>query len=258
MDNAMVQDLLDNFVMKNETNFDRVSNENPILYKAVVDALDFLSTRFGSNVQVPKKEESKILEILSFKVGDTFIDTNEPLKILRIKEIAEYFLFYESANEVLNITNKEAEDKFKSGRWVKVEPKSADDEIKIGDIFQDTIDDKFIVKVTGIEVNEYEFEKISDENFNFTFEKSMVEAKIKDGIWKRVTELEVFDILYPKKVTKTTSVTKTKKATLSKEIKELKEAIDGLEAVENFLEDDEKKELTELRKKLSDLQQKNS
>ena len=260
MDNAMVQDLLDNFVMKNETNFDRVSNENPILYSAVIDALDFLSNRFGSSKNIPQKEV-KSEEDLPFKVGDTFIKAQNPSTIYEVDDILNHtasFKFSEGNGFAFNLSIEDAKESFESGKFVKVEPKSADNKIKVGDIFQDTIDDKFIVKLTDIKVNEYEFEKISDENFNFTFEKSMVEAKIKDGIWKRVTELEVFDILYPKKVTKTTSVTKTKKATLSKEIKELKEAIDGLEAVENFLEDNEKKELAELRKKLSDLQQKNS
>lgn len=326
MDNAMVQDLLDNFVMKNETNFDRVSNENPILYSAVIDALDFLSNRFGSSKNIPQKEV-KSEEDLPFKVGDTFIKAQNPSTIYEVDDILNHtasFKFSEGNGFAFNLSIEDAKESFESGKFVKVEPKSADNKIKVGDIFQDTIDDKFIVKLTDIKVNEYEFEKISDENFNFTFDKAMVEAKVKDGIWKRVepksaddeiklgdlfqdssddqtifrvfdiksgevyfektwdgkfafkfvkdkvrqkvkngdwkkvTEVEVFDILYPKKVTKATSVTKTKKATLSKEIKELKEAIDGLEAVENFLEDNEKKELAELRKKLSDLQQKNS
>ena len=66
----------------------------------------------------------------------------------------------------------------------------------------------------------------------------------------------MFDILYPKK--ETASVKKPKKTSVSKEIKELKETIEGLEAVKDFLDDGEKFELAELKKKLSDLEQKNS
>ena len=263
MDNAMVQDLLDNFVMKNEKNFDRVSNENPILYNAVIEALDFLSNRFGTSKNIPQKEV-KVEEELPLKVGDNFIYVENPSIVFKVLSFSGDTMFFVDAEKgdnsfrfgtSIDVVSKNLE----IGKLVKVEPKSAEEEIKLGDLFQDTSDDQTIFRVSdfnGNSGNLVDFVKTWDGNFAFRFDKDKVRQKVKNGDWKKVTELEVFDILYPKK--ETTSVTKTKKATLSKEIKELKEAIDGLEAVENFLEDDEKKELAELRKKLSDLQQKNS
>ena len=260
MDNAMVQDLLDNFVMKNEKNFDRVSNENPILYNAVIEALDFLSNRFGTSKNIPQKEV-KAEEDLPFKVGDTFIKAQNPSTIYEVDDILNHnasFKFSEGNGFAFNLSIEDAKESFESGKFVKVEPKSAEEEIKVGDLFQDTADDKTIFKVSDINDNSVYFEKTWDGMFAFVKGKKQVKEKVKYGVWRKVTELEVFDILYPKKVTKATSGKKPKKTSVSKEIKELKEAIEGLEAVENFLEDDEKKELAELRQKLSDLEQKNS
>jgi hypothetical protein len=197
MNKAMVQDLLDNFVMKNEKNFDRVSDENPILYNAVIDALDFLSVRFGTGVHNPKieKEDKK----LPFKVGDRFIDTQDPSTILVVNEILNHitnFKYEEGDGFAFSTFIEDATDNFESGKWVKVEPKSIDEEIKV------------------------------------------TEAVQEQPIAK--------------------SVKTPKKTSTSKEIKELKEAIEGLETAFDYLEDDEKTQLEELRQKLSQLQQKKS
>jgi len=56
MDKEQAQDILDDFVMRNDSDIDRVSKENPILYNALIDGLDFLSRKFGTGVQTPKIE----------------------------------------------------------------------------------------------------------------------------------------------------------------------------------------------------------
>lgn len=261
MDKAQVQDILDDFVVKNESNFDRVSNENPILYNAIVDAMDFLSNRFGTGKNIPQKEVKAEEEKLHLKVGDNFIYVNNPSIVFKVVSFSDDNMFFVDVEKgdnsfrfgtSIDVVAKNLE----IGKLVKVEPKSAEEDIKLGDLFQDTADDKTIFRVLDINGEDVDFVKTWDDNFAFIFDKDKVRKKVSDGEWRKVTELEVFDILYPKK--ETTSVKKPKKTSVSKEIKELKEAIEGLEAVENFLEDDEKKELAELRQKLSDLQQKNS
>jgi hypothetical protein len=199
MDKAMVQDLLDNFVMKNEKNFDRVSDENPILYNAVIDALDFLSVRFGKGVHNPKieKEDKK----LPFEVGDYFINDFDPpivFKIIHFKDNYIGFVEAEKGDSSFGFSTEigQAVNNFESGKWVKVEPKSIDEEIKITEAVQE--------------------QPISK------------------------------------------SVKTPKKTSTSKEIKELKEAIEGLETAFDYLEDDEKTQLEELRQKLSQLEQKKS
>lgn len=469
MDKAQVQDILDDFIVKNESNFDRVSDENPILYNAVIDALDFLSSRFGTGVHTPKvvKEEVKVEENLPFKVGDTFLSKSlEPPIIFKIIDLTDSevrFVDVEEGDSSFRFGTGigEAVNNFEIGKWVKVEPKSVDnkakvgdrfvvmpdayivlnadtylyeitgitdtivsiryfafgdvqdidiqlsdfnysienghyvivrekdvffdyinmdeyniisfepffvkynkgweqtyeipndnfaklvaskkliklsnkktttpqikdeikvgdifqdsaddqtnfkvlsvgdenvfleklwngesvtmlknnfkkrvdtgslikvtektqaqpqEEIKIGDLFQDTADDQTIFRVSdfnGNKGNLVDFVNAWDGKFAFRLDKDKVRQKVKYGEWRRVTEQEVSSILYPK-TTKTASVKKPKKTSLSKEIKELKETIEGLEAVKDFLDDGEKFELAELRKKLYDLEQKNS
>jgi hypothetical protein len=218
MDKAMVQDLLDNFVMKNEKNFDRVSDENPILYNAVIDALDFLSVRFGKGVHNPKieKEEPKIeKEKVSLNVGDYFINDFDPPIVFKIIDFMDSGIGFVEAEKGDNSFRfgtgiGEAVSNFESGKWVKVEPQIKENfDIKLGDLFQDSSDDQTIFKVSDINGNDVDFVKTWDDNFVFTFDKDKVERKVKNGDWKKVTEIEVFDILYPKK----TSV-KTPKKTI--------------------------------------------
>ncbi len=51
MENQEVQEVIDNFVMKNSANFERVSNENPKLYDALIGAVNFLSLKYGTQGQ---------------------------------------------------------------------------------------------------------------------------------------------------------------------------------------------------------------
>jgi len=264
MDKAQVQDILDDFIVKNESNFDRVSDENPILYNAVIDALDFLSSRFGTGVHTPKvvKEEIKVEEKLPLKVGDYFINKAlEPPIIFKIIE------FTDNDSQVVFVDADYGDSSFRfsagvfemvnnisSGKWVKVEPKSVEGIVKVGDIFQDSADEESRFKVLKINNDTIDLARLWNGEI-YSTQLNRIEDRIKKGTLIKVTEKTQAQ---PQQVTKTASVKKPKKASASKEIRELKEAIEGLEAVEEFLEDEEKRELAELRKKLSDLKQKNS
>jgi hypothetical protein len=48
LDREQVQDLLDDFVISNDSDIERVSNENKALYDAVIAGLTLLSNRFGT------------------------------------------------------------------------------------------------------------------------------------------------------------------------------------------------------------------
>ena len=246
MNKAMVQDLLDNFVMKNETNFDRVSDENPILYNAVIDALDFLSVRFGTGVHIPKieKEEPKIeKDKYSFNVGDYFINSDDPTIIFKIIEFTD--------NEVIFVDSDKGDNSFRfswgvfemanniaSGQWVKVEPKSIDEDIKEGDILQDSADDQTNFKVLLIGNDLIDLEKLWNGE-TYSTKLKTIKDRVKKGSLIKITEAEFLLIL-------------------QQQTKELKEAIEGLETAFDYLEDDEKTQLEELRQKLSQLQQKKS
>jgi len=48
LDKEQVQDLIDDFVISNDSDIERVSNENKALYDAVIAGLTLLSNRFGT------------------------------------------------------------------------------------------------------------------------------------------------------------------------------------------------------------------
>jgi hypothetical protein len=48
LDKEQVQDLIDDFVMSNDSDIERVSKENKALYDAVIAGLTLLSNRFGT------------------------------------------------------------------------------------------------------------------------------------------------------------------------------------------------------------------
>jgi len=259
MNKAMVQDLLDNFVMKNEKNFDRVSDENPILYNAVIDALDFLSVRFGTGVHIPKieKEEPKIeKEKVSLNVGDYFInnalETPIVFKIVDFMDSGIGFVDAEKGGNSFRFSTGvgEAVSNFESGKWVKVEPKSIDDDIKEGDILQDSADDQTKFKVLLIGNDLIDLEKLWNGE-TYSTKLKIIKDRVKKGSLIKITEA-----VQEQPISK--SVKTPKKTSTSKEIKELKEAIEGLETAFDYLEDDEKTQLEELRQKLSQLQQKKS
>jgi hypothetical protein len=61
LDKEKVQDLIDDFVINNVEQINDVATENPVLYDAVIDALNLLSKKFGTlqSVNVPKPAAPK-------------------------------------------------------------------------------------------------------------------------------------------------------------------------------------------------------
>lgn len=81
LDKDSVQGLLDDFVLQNDGDIDRISKQNPQLYDAVIAALDLLSTKFGTGqtpiakeriVEEPIIEEEKKEEYGKELVGKKF------------------------------------------------------------------------------------------------------------------------------------------------------------------------------------------
>jgi hypothetical protein len=77
MEKERLQELLDSFVVNNETNIENVAVENPLLYDAVINTLSFLSSKFGTSKEIKKLTEEEIeakrpKKELPFKVGDVY------------------------------------------------------------------------------------------------------------------------------------------------------------------------------------------
>jgi len=123
MDRVQVQEVLDDFIIKNDQQIDRVSSENPLLYNAVIDALDYLSGRFGTGVHIPKvekKAEKKVEE--DIKLGDLFIDSEDDQTIFRVIDINGEDVDFEKTwdnNFAFTFSKEKVRQKIEDGEWVK-------------------------------------------------------------------------------------------------------------------------------------------
>jgi len=75
-----VQDLIDDFVVSNVEQINDVATSNPILYDAVIDALNLLSRKFGNvqTINVPKPAEPKQITLNPLVVmGAVFVQVKE-------------------------------------------------------------------------------------------------------------------------------------------------------------------------------------
>ena len=80
LDKEKVQDLIDDFVINNVEQINDVANENPVLYDAVIDALNLLSKKFGTlqSVNVPKPAAPKANALNPIvQEGAVFIDIKD-------------------------------------------------------------------------------------------------------------------------------------------------------------------------------------
>jgi len=63
-----IQNILDEFILKNDADLERVSTENPLLLKSVLDVVDVLSKKFGTGktteVSKPEPVEEKSEEVI--------------------------------------------------------------------------------------------------------------------------------------------------------------------------------------------------
>jgi hypothetical protein len=108
MQKEEVQEVIDNFVMKNSANFERVSNENPKLYDALIGAVNFLSLKYGTQGETvvsepiivePQSEPQPIVEEIPIVVQQApeVLESEESLSeedlkaaIKSLKPLAEF------------------------------------------------------------------------------------------------------------------------------------------------------------------------
>jgi hypothetical protein len=124
-----VQDLIDDFVVSNVEQINDVSISNPILYDAVIDALNLLSRKFGNvqTINVPKPAAPQAITMLNplIKLGAQFKDTRpNKLNTFKISEIDfdEDFVTSTDLNDnyLTSDTFSRANDNIKRGIWEPV------------------------------------------------------------------------------------------------------------------------------------------
>ena len=146
LDKEQAQGIIDDFVFSNDTELGNIATQNKALFDATINALDFLSKRFGTAQEISKDRVLKMVTVqdeLTFKVGDIFRKKNSNDKGFKIKEIdGEKFVFESLTSNMVNsdlYTTSEANKKLKDGNWEKVE----------GEILPFKVGDKFNFKTVG-------------------------------------------------------------------------------------------------------------
>ena len=92
LDKEQAQGIIDDFVFSNDTELHKIAGENKALFNATINALDFLSKKFGTGQEISKDRVLQMAEVikvdeLPFKVGDKFKVKNEDNSGYIIKEI---------------------------------------------------------------------------------------------------------------------------------------------------------------------------
>jgi hypothetical protein len=208
-----VQDLIDDFVVNNVDQINEVSNTNPILYDAVIDALNLLSRKFG-NVQTinvpkpaapiqPETPKGTTLNPLVY-VGakftgqenkNTFIVNNVDLKdkhgnvnVTKLETQTDYNLTFVFVNELIE-----------SGEWV---PKKEDTQ----DIISINVGLNPVVQVgakfTGQNNETYTIIDIDSQNSRVTYQQSG-KATIYPTTFDNVNSYILHGLWVPKKQNKT-------------------------------------------------------
>lgn len=141
METTQVDSIIQDFVLRNDAELEKAQSENPQLYDAVIDALNFLSQKFGSGEKLeakPKPPQTSIsVSATSVNVGDRFFGREGSVifKVREIKDDAVYlvleyeetksnnlgFIYLYSKDEIQEqiLTGKlKIIPEFKEGDWV--------------------------------------------------------------------------------------------------------------------------------------------
>lgn len=159
LDKSKVDDLLVDFVVRNQSDLQSNQKENPALYDAVLSALSVLARKFGSGQvladPVPASfytdPEPDVIPSnpLNFEVGDVFdrkgaIGIKFFIKQINIESDKVLIANLENENDVLDYSIGEVENKFNKKIWLKTgdkfmplpnKPASKPMYFKVGDVF---------------------------------------------------------------------------------------------------------------------------
>jgi hypothetical protein len=194
-DKQKVQDLIDDFVVNNVDQINEVATENPVLYDAVIDALNLLSRKFGTiqAVNVPKPAAPQAMLNPLIKLGAQFKDTRpNKLNTFKISEIDfdEDFVTSTDLNDnyLTSDTFVRANDNIKRGIWepvVESKKITLDPSVVVGAKFRQEAGT--IIKIIDIQPNDnsydggtitYEREgKLALRNISFVYINTLIKNR---------------------------------------------------------------------------------
>jgi hypothetical protein len=272
LDKDQAQNIIDDFVMSNDSEFKRISFDNPQLFDASIMALDFLSKRFGKSEQMKKvvveemkeaKEEETSLDLLPFAIGEKYLSKNSDMileivafttdrdgeAMVKIKNVSDGGMGLLDVDTIVQSIN--------DGRWIKVQEILETLPFKVGDAYR-------LNKSQLI----FRIESINDDNVFVIYEDGLT-AIVKIESFKEAIKSGYYVLsptFNPNPNPSTSATTTTSGKTMSgdannkqflkkqKDIKKLEKEIDGLEALDDeFLDDDTKAYIIEKKKELEAL-----
>jgi len=284
LDKDKVQEYLDDFVIKNEDDINRVSSENPVLYNAIMDFVEVFSKKFGTAKTAemlarltPKKEEAvepekpkstqkrikniySLYEVKALSTPDKQVLTNEDgSKVYEYKDGVLYdtdpltgkrTTSYRMSNIILNI----------------LPPKEINQPalpFKVGDFFYHKDNKADHYKIIVMDDN-YVDVQLPNSSQTTSYGKDIVIQYFNSGTWVNMG----YPYLKRQPISATTPTEQVAPApdtapapetinSVEDEIKKLKEVIEGLELIAEF-DSEAADELKSLKKRMKDLKKKKS
>jgi hypothetical protein len=189
LDKEKVQDLIDDFVINNVEQINDVATENPVLYDAVIDALNLLSKKFGTlqSVNVPKPAAPKANALNPIvEEGAIFIDIKDnETKVEKINFQEEIVTFIRVDNKSpIKLKFSVVNDAIEKG-GIKLKEKPLNPLVKVGAQFEDK-DNSGNPLVTILEIDyDAQAVKFIRENYpnEIAYSFKVVNDIIEDGFW---------------------------------------------------------------------------
>jgi hypothetical protein len=155
LDKEIAQDLIDDFVLSNDVELNTISTQNPVLFDATLNALNFLSARFGTGQKMQIVEKPKVVQEvvqggLPFKDGDKFKvpeEKNEQtytLKDIRLEDDQVMISWYSLSDKVDKSyldSIKDVTKRLNEGNWVLV----GATQFKLGQIIWDKQQSELVI-----------------------------------------------------------------------------------------------------------------
>ena len=209
LDKEIAQDLIDDFVLSNDVELNTISTQNPVLFDATLNALNFLSARFGIGQKMQIVEKPKVVQEvvqggLPFKEGDKFKVPEEKseqtytLSDIRLKDdqvMVSWYSLTDKQDKSYLDSIQEVTKRINEGNWVLVGVFP----YKVGDIFSFTIGgNKEKAEIKAINGDEITFVYLTINNKLGSLPKSTLLNEISKGNWvlENASKFEVGQILY--------------------------------------------------------------
>jgi len=196
LDKEIAQDLIDDFVLSNDDELNTISTQNPALFDATLNALNFLSSRFGTGQKMQIVEKPKVApSVLPFKDGDKFKVTEEKseqtytlsdIDLINDQVKVSWYNLREKVDKAYFDSIKDVTKRLNEGNWVLV------------DVFPYNVGDTFVVEIMG-KVERVDIKGIRkdgtielfwvNDNANGLLSKEDVIEEINSGKWRKIESI---------------------------------------------------------------------